>query len=194
MKKLLLFAFAALTLVSCQKSNNENPELSDAASVSSYKNLNIITTGQVVKVNVSGNQLNMVYNEDVTLLLDSNNLAKSWGVRFKEDMAGTQLATYEYHSLTKWGINATNWVDDDLNNVVIKSSKDTLVNNRLFVKKRITRTFNYQKTYDNAAAATTVMNDLLKQTDIMVFSAYYAPENPDLSTITNTAKLTYKKM
>lgn len=193
MKTLLLLAFAAVSLVSCQKSTS-SPTLSDAVSVNNYKNLNIITTGQVVKVSVSGNQLNMAYDEDVTLLLDSNNLAKSWGVRFREDMTGTQLASYEYHSLTKWGINASNWVDDDLNNVVIKSSKDTLINNRLFVKKRITRTFNYQKTYDNTAAATAVMNNLLKQTDIMVFSAYYAPENPDLSTITNTAKLTYKKL
>jgi hypothetical protein len=194
MKKLLLFAFAALALVSCQKSPNNGPELSPAVTTDSYKNLNIISGGQVVKVSVSGSQLTMVYNEDVTLLLDSVKLTKTWGVRLKEDLSGTKLASYEYHSITKMGINATNWVDDDLNNVVIKSSKDTLVNNRLFVKKRITRTLNYQKTYDNAAAATSVMNDLLKQTDIMVFSAYYAPENPDLTTITNTAKLTYKKM
>lgn len=193
MKTLLLLSFLALALVSCQKSNNEGPQ-SMAVTADSYKNLSIVSGGQVVKVNVNGNQLNMVYNEDVTLILDSTTLAKSWGVHFKEDLASTKLSSYDYHSVTKWGINATNWVDDDLNNVVIKSSKDTLINNHLYVKKRVTRTFNYQKTYDDAATATTAMNDLLKQTDILAFSAYYAPENPDLSTITNTAKLTYKKM
>ena len=194
MKKLMFFALATLALTSCKKEKKSGPGSSLPVAVESYKALTIKTTGQVVKMKVTGNQLNMVYNEDVTLLLDSNVLAKSWAVHLKEDFSTTKLNDYDYHSITKWGINATNWVDDNLNNVVIQSSKDTLINNRIFVKKHITRTFIYQTAYDNATAATAVMNALLKQTDIMVFSAYYAPENPDVATTTNTAKLVYVKM
>lgn len=194
MKKLLLFSLAVLALTSCKKTNNGGPGSSLPVATEGYAALNIKTGPQIVKLSVTGNQLNMVYNEDVTLLLDSNVLAKSWAVHLKEDLGTTQLANYDYHSITKWGVNATNWVDDNLNNVVIQSSKDTLINNHIFVKKHVTRTFIYQKAYNNATAAIDVMNGLLKQTDILTFSAYYAPENPDVATTTNTAKLTYVKM
>lgn len=195
MKKLLLFpALIVLALTSCKKEKKSGPGSSLPVAVESYKALTIKTSPQTVKMKVTGNQLNMVYNEDVTLLLDSGALAKSYAVHLKEDFSTTKLNDYDYHSITKWGINATNWVDDNLNNVVVQSSKDTLINNHIFVKKRITRTFIYQIAYDNATAATAVMNGLLKQTDILTFSAYYAPENPDVATSTNSSKLTYVKM
>ncbi len=191
MRKLLLFAFAALALISCKKANSTGPDSLPVAT--EYDALNIKTGAQIVKMKVDGNQLTMLYNEDVTLILDAGVLAKFREVHLKEDLGATKLNDYDYHSITKGGINATNWVDDNLNNVVIQSSKDTLVNNRIYVKKRIVRTFTYQKAFDTATTATSVMNGLLKQTDILTFSAYYAPENPDVTT-TNTAKLTYVNM
>ncbi len=194
MKKLLLFSLAALALVSCKKTGNESSPFTAPATGENYPALNIKTSAQVVKMTVSGNVLNMVYNEDVTLILDSNTLAKSLEVHLKEGFDGTSLANYDYHSLTKFGVNATNWVDDNLKNIVIHSSKDTLINSHLFVKKRITRVFNYQRAYANPSDAAMTMGRLLKQTDILTFSAYYAPENPDVATTVNTAKLTYAKM
>lgn len=191
MKKLLLFGFAALALVSCKKDKQAG---SSAAMSAAYAPLNIKTNGQVVKMAVTSNVLNMVYNEDVTLILDSASLEKNWSVHLKEDFAGTALAQYDYHSLTKYGVNATNWVDDNLNNIVLHSSKDTVIAGKMFVKKRITREFIYQKFYNSSADATVILNQLLKQTDIMTFNAYYAPVNPDVATTVNTAKLTYVKM
>ena len=192
MRKLLLFAFAALALISCKKTNSTGPDSLPVAT--EYDALNIKAGAQVVKMKVAGNQLTMVYNEDVTLILDSGTLAKFREVHLKEDLGATKLNDYDYRSMTKGGVNATNWVDDNLNNIVIQSSKDTLVNNRIYVKKHIVRTFTYQKAYGTNDAALSVMNGLLKQTDILTFSAYYAPENPDVATTTNTAKLTYVKM
>lgn len=194
MKKLALFGFLALALVSCKKEKNGGSQSSLPVTEASYAPLNLKTSGQVVKMAVTGNLLNMVYNEDVTLILDSNKLAQDWAVHLKEDFTGTKLGGFDYHSLTKYGVNATNWVDDNLNNVVIHSSKDTLINNKMFVKKRVTRSFIYQKAYGSSADATVVMNQLMKQTDIMTFSAYYAPVDPEVATTVNTAKLTYVRM
>ncbi len=194
MKKLLLFGFAALTLASCKKDKNQDMQSSATVSTGTYASLNIKTSGQVVKMAVASNILNMVYNEDVTLVLDSASLAKDWEVHLKEDFTGTQLANYDYHSLTKLGVNATNWVDDNLDNIVLHSSKDTLINNKIYVKKRITRSFIYQKSFNSSADATVVLNQLLKQTDIIAFSSYFAPADPEVAATVNTAKLTYVKM
>lgn len=196
MKKLLLFAFAAIALVSCQKSGNEGNPSSSAVSTENYAALNIKTSNQIVKVSVASNVLNLVYNEDVTLIADSAKIAQNWNVHLKEDFTGTQLADYHYQSLTKFGVIATDWVDDNLNNVVLHSSKDTVVNNKLFVKKRVTRSFSYKETFNTAADATKVLNQLLKQTDIIAFSSYFASPELDAtnSNTSNTAKLTYVKM
>lgn len=196
MKKLLLFAFAAIALVSCQKSGNEGNPSSSAVSTENYAALNIKTSNQIVKVSVASNVLNLVYNEDVTLIADSAKIAQNWNVHLKEDFTGTQLADYHYQSPTKFGVIATDWVDDNLNNVVLHSSKDTVVNNKLFVKKRVTRSFSYKETFNTAADATKVLNQLLKQTDIIAFSSYFASPELDAtnSNTSNTAKLTYVKM
>ncbi|MVN20379.1 hypothetical protein [Mucilaginibacter arboris] len=193
MKKVLLFALSAPAFVSCKKDKGTTPPTSLPVT-GTYAALNIKTTGQVVKMSVTANMLNLIYNEDVTLLLDSDKLGQSWAVHLKEDFSGTQLSNFDYHSMTKYGVNATNWVDDNLNNIVIHSSKDTLINNKIFVKKRITRSFIYQKLYKSSADATMVLNQMLKQTDILTFSSYYAPTDPETAAAVNTAKLTYVKM
>lgn len=196
MKKLLLFAFAAIALVSCQKSGSEGNPSSSAVSTENYAALNIKTSNQIVKVSVTSNVLNLVYNEDVTLIADSAKIAQNWNVHLKEDFTGTQLADYHYNSMTKFGVDATDWVDDNLNNVIIRSSKDTLINNKLFVKKRIIRVFVYQQTYTSATEATKVQNQLLKTTDILAFTSYFASPELDAtnSNTSNTAKLSYVKM
>ncbi|MGI4750364.1 MAG: hypothetical protein ACRYFB_07005 [Janthinobacterium lividum] len=195
MKKLLLFAFAAVTLVSCQKSGSEGDPSSSTVSTENYSALNIKTSTQVVKMNVVANVLNMTYNEDVTLVADSGKMVPNWALHFKEDFTGTELADYHYNSITKFGVNATDWVDDNLNNVVIHSSKDTVINNKIFVKKRITRSFVYKETYDSAAEATKVLGQLLKQTDIIAFTSYFGAidTNATQANTSNTAKLTYVK-
>jgi hypothetical protein len=195
MKKVILFALSALALVSCKKSGNEGSP-SAPVQTASYGTLNIKTSGQVVKMAVTSNVLNLVYNEDVTLVLDSSKLAQNWAVHLKEDLSSTQMSknNFHYHSLTKYGVNAMDWVDDNLNNIVLHSSKDTIINKHAFVIKRITRSFIYQQAYNSSADANKVLEQLLKQTDIITFTSYYAPVNPDVAATVNTAKLTYVKM
>jgi len=193
MQKLLLFAFAAVTLASCQKSANDPS--SSTVSTENYSALNIKTSTQVVKVGVTSNVLNLTYNEDVTVIADSGKLNTNWTLHLKEDFAGTQLADYHYNSTTKYGVNATDWVDDNLNNIIIRSSKDTLINNKWFVKKRITRTFNYKQSFTSAAEAIKMQSQILKTMDIMAFTSYFASieTNDTHGNISNTAKLTYVK-
>ncbi|MVN23053.1 hypothetical protein [Mucilaginibacter arboris] len=193
MKKLLLFCLSALALVSCKKSGNEAGPTSLPVT-GNFTALNIKTNPQLVKLTVSSNKLNIVYTEDLTLVLDSNRLAQKCAVHLKEDFTGTTLANFDYQSLTKYGVNATNWVDDNLNNMVVNSSKDTLIAGKMFVKKRITRSFIYQKIYNSSDDASMALNQLLKQKDIITFSAYYAPTDTETAATSNTAMLNYVKM
>lgn len=193
MKKVLLFALIALAVSSCTKEKNGG-SYSTLPVSENFSALTVRTSGQVVKMAVTSNVLNMIYNEDVTLILDSAKLSRSYAVHLKEDFTGTQLAKYDYHSLTRNGLNATNWVDDNLNNIVVHSSIDTLIAGKVFVKKRITRSFLYQLAYNSSADATVVMQKLLKQTDIISFSAWYAPGEDQTAPTTNTAKLTYVRL
>jgi hypothetical protein len=195
LKQILLFCLVAFTLVSCKKSDNEiTPNTLPVAS--SYTALNIKTNPQLVKLTVSAKTLNIVYNEDLTLLLDSDKLANNYAVHLKEDFTGTTLANFTDHSLTTSGVNATNGADDKLSNMSVKSSKDTLIAGKLFVKKRITRAFTYQKVYNSADDVNVALSQLLKQTDIISFSAYYATAETStaVATTSNTAKLDYVKL
>jgi len=182
-------------LVSCKKSDNEiTPNTLPVSG--SYTALNIKTNPQLVKLTISAKTLNIVYNEDLTLLLDADKLAKNYSVHLKEDFTGTTLANFTNQSLATSGVNASNWVDDHLNNMAVKSSKDTLIAGKLFVKKRITRAFTYQKEYNSSEDANIALNQLLKQTDIISFSAYYstAETSTAVATTSNTAKLDYVKL
>jgi hypothetical protein len=195
LKKILLFCLVAFALVSCKKSDNEiAPNTLPVAN--SYMALNIKTNPQLVKLTVSAKTLNIVYNEDLMLLLDADKLAKNYTVHLKEDFTGTTLANFTYQSLAVSGVNATNWVDDNLSNIAIKSSKDTLIAGKLFVKKRITRSFTYQKVYDSSDDANVALNQVLKQTDIISFSAYYksTDASTQIAATSNTAKLSYTKI
>lgn len=192
MKKIILFALAAITFVSCKKADSGSSPFSDSAT--EYASLNIKTTAQVVKMAVTGSVLNMVYNEDVTLILDSAKLAQNFNVHLKEDLSTTNLYYYHYQSITKSGIKATDWVDDNLNNIVLHSRKDTLINKRIFVIKRIKRALVYQQDYNSEAEANKALNNLLKQTDILTFTSYYTPKESDVDITANTAKLTYVRM
>ncbi|MGI4022408.1 MAG: hypothetical protein ACRYFA_12955 [Janthinobacterium lividum] len=192
MKKLILFALTAFTLVSCKKADIGSSSFSDKATA--YAPLNIKTTGQVVKMAVAGSVLNMVFNEDVTLILDSSKLAQNFDVHLKEDLSTTQLNYYHYHSVTKSGVKTTDWVDDNLDNIVLHSSKDTVINKQIFVIKRIIRSLIYQQNYSSAAEATKALNNLLKQTDILTFTSYYTPQESGVAVTANTAKLTYVQM
>ena len=192
MKKFILFAFAAITFVSCEKADSGSSPFTDTAT--EYASLNIKTTAQVVKMNVVANVLNMVYDEDVTLILDAAKLAQNYNVYLKEDLSTTQLYYYHYQSVTKSGIKATDWVDDNLDNIVLHSSKDTLINKRIFVIKRIKRSFVYQQNYSSATEANKALNNLLKQTDVLTFTSYYTPRESDAAVTANTAKLTYVRM
>ena len=194
MKKALLILLAALSLASCKKENGGGFGSAATSATATYAALNIKTSAQQVKVFVTAGTLDMIYNEDVTLLMDSTSLGKSWAVHLKEAFTGTELEQYDYHSLTKYGVNATNWVDDNLSNIVIHSTKDTLIAGKIYVKKRITRSFIYQKEFGSTETAYAAMNDLIKKTDIITFTAYYAPEDPQVAKTVNTAKLTYVKM
>lgn len=192
MKKFILFAFAAITFVSCKKTDSGSSPFTDTAT--EYASLNIKTTAQVVKMNVVANVLNMVYDEDVTLILDAAKLAQNYNVYLKEDLSTTQLYYYHYQSVTKSGIKATDWVDDNLDNIVLHSSKDTLINKRIFVIKRIKRSLIYQQNYSSATEANKALNNLLKQTDVLTFTSYYTPRESDAAITANTAKLTYVRM
>ena len=192
MKKAILLCLGALALLSCKKAEIEGP-LTTPPVNQVYTSLNIKTSPQLVKLFVTGDTLKIVYNEDLTLIVDSDKLAQKDAVHFKEDFTGTTLANFTNPSLSTNGANASGSADDNLNNIV-HSSKDTLIAGKRFVQKKITRSLTYQKVYTSADDAHVAQNQLLKQVDIITFSAYFSPTDTQTAATFNTAKLTYVKM
>lgn len=146
---------------------------------------------QKLSMTLDDSNLIIVYTEDVILLTQTANLKKAWTVHLKEDFSASDLINFDYHSLTREGVNAFNWVDDNLNNVN-KTMKDTVIDKIAITKIEVNRTFTFNHVYSNADAALTEYNKLIaSKTQSIVFSAYYAPATKNVVTSIATAKLIY---
>src|SRR5580698_7561066 len=84
---------------------------------------------QQVKTTVSGTNLVLVYNENVDLLFTAEGYQKISAVHLHEDFSKTLLAGFDFTTVAEGGNTTLNWVDDNLNNVILKTVTDTVINN-----------------------------------------------------------------
>ena len=211
MKRFFYFSVIILALASCKKDPNDyiakdtrNLSSSTSSSADTVKTQTVtpvppsgtftsvtsVIPTQTASMKLDQNTLNIVYTENITILTQTADLQKSWAVHFKEDFSASDLGNFDYHSLTREGVNAFDWVDDNLNNIN-KTVSDTLINNVPVTKIEVIRTFNFTHTYGTVQQATAEYNTLLTETQNITFSAYYTPTNPNANIILGTAKLTY---
>jgi len=211
MRKFFYLSMLALALASCKKNAYEGTPSesktadttvvkigSDANSdvqvpnANQFTSINLNIPDQKLTVKLNNAELTMVYNEDVVLLTQTESLKKSYAVHFTEDFSTSDLKNFDYHSLTREGVNAFNWVDDNLNNINTVR-KDTVINNIAITKIEVARTFNFTHTFDNADAALSAYNKLIAdKTQTISFSAYYAPVTATSVTVIGKANLVFE--
>jgi hypothetical protein len=128
---------------------------------------------QQVKTAVSGSTLTLTLNENVDIYLTAEGYAQTSSLHLLESLNHTLLAGFDYTTMNEEGQTTLNWVDDNLNNVKLKTVTDTVVNNIKFVKVNVSRPFTFFKTYNSAGDAVAYQSYLLTDvSDIITFSSY----------------------
>jgi hypothetical protein len=192
MKITLATIFLACILASCGKNNDVKPISNSTTSINTAT---ITTTAnnstvpmthddslhlvifnikdQQVKTAVSGSTLTLTLNENVDIYLTAEGYAKTSSLHLLEGLNHTLLAGFDFTTVNEDGQTTLNWVDDNLNNVKLKTVTDTVVNNVKVVKVNVSRPFTFFKTYNSAGDAVAYQNYLLTDvSDIITFSSY----------------------
>lgn len=127
---------------SSQTSKDTTPKLThdDSIHMAAFK-----VNPQVVKTSVSGTKLILIFNENVDLLFSIEAYQKTSAVHLLENFQKTMLAGFDFTTVAEDGNITSNWVDDNLNNVILKSVTDTLINNTKMVKINVHRPFTFSK-------------------------------------------------
>jgi hypothetical protein len=207
MKALLTTFLITLIFISCSKNNNVNP----GSNVTKTTNTTIDTVSQInadialhtpifkvnpqqVSTNISDKTLILKFNENVDLLYTATGYQKISSVHLLESFNNALLSGFDYTTVAQDGNTTLNWVDDNLNNVVLKSITDTVVNNVNMVKINVHRQFTFFKAYDSNQIALNEQTIFINKTDdIITFSSfcYYNQKNYPVFSI--TAKVVYTK-
>jgi hypothetical protein len=149
---------------------------------------------QKVYTSVSGKILTMKYDENVDLYMSAAGYQQTSSVHLLEDFSNTALKGFDFTTVAEGGNTTLDWVDDNLNNVILKTVTDTVINNYSVVKINVHRTFTFFNTYDSAQAATDEQNLLIGKTDDKITFTSYSYYNQKNYPKTNlTIGLVYSK-
>ncbi len=148
---------------------------------------------QIVKTTVEGNNLKLVYTEDVNALLDPKGYDLSYSIRFNEDFAASTLNGLQYTIPGPNGTYTTGWHGNNLKVLSEVTKTDAVVNGKAMVKLHLVRTFTFTKQFASAQEAVNKQNALLNiKTDEVKFTGYVVFDK-DYPASTATAKLVYTK-
>ncbi|MBB3057076.1 hypothetical protein [Mucilaginibacter gotjawali] len=194
MKLFFTLIFAAVILAGCSKQGDVNPQTNknnstgttppDASSGLSHDDsihmpkFNI--NRQTVKTSVSGSKLTLVFNENVDILFTSEAYQKISAVHLQEDFKTTLLNGLDFTTVAQGGNTTLDWVDDNLNNVILKKVSDTLINNVKMMKINVNRPFTFFKSYASNKDALNAQTFFISKTDdTVVFTSfsYYNQKN-----------------
>ena len=129
---------------------------------------------QPVKTSISGTKLVLVYNENVNLLFSREGYQKTSAVHLHENFSKSMLAGFDFTTVAEGGNTTLNWVDDNLNNVILKTVSDTTINNNSMVKINVRRAFTFVKDYGSTDLAKNEQAMFIAaKTDTVTFSSYF---------------------
>ncbi|WP_183575175.1 hypothetical protein HDF18_14555 [Mucilaginibacter sp. X5P1] len=200
MKRLFLGFLVIAAITSCRKHGDPviNPgPIAVKASTDTLTSIYQIIyneSAQKVITSVSGDTLKMLYNEDVSVMLPVRGLDQSYAIHLFQDFTKSSLDGVSYITYDQYNDTNLNWVDDNLNNVKLKTISDTTVNKQLLAKIHVQRPFYFSKLYTSSAAATAAQKVLLAKTaETIGFSAYVYFVDVNYPTYTSSAKVVYVK-
>jgi hypothetical protein len=209
MKLFFLMALAAVILSGCTK-DNVNPQNDGTTStgggsstppgpVSNLSHDDSIHMAafrikpQVVNASVSGTNLILKYNENVDLFFAAEGYKKTYAVHLKEDFKNTMLAGFDFTTVAEGGNTTLNWVDDNLNNVILKTVTDTVINNVKVVKINVHRQFTFFKIYSSNQLAAAQRDVFVARTnDTIRFSSFSYYAEKKYPQVTSLATMVYK--
>jgi hypothetical protein len=200
MRLYTLIILVALAFIGCNKSSDVNPGSKSVGSAISTTPLtstvpsthddsihvvSFIATPQMVISSVSDTILTLTFNENVNLLLTAAGYQQTSAVHLLENFKSTLLAGFDFTTVDEQGNTTLNWVDDNLNNVILKTITDTVINKVQMVKINVHRPFTFFKLYGSNQAALAEQAVIGKKlNDNIVFSSYcyynqknYAPDS-----------------
>ena len=202
-----------LALAGCSKNNNVIPNVSTGPATS-VLNTSVTTVNntapmnhddslhlvifnvknQIVKTAVSGSILTLTLNENIDIYLTATGYAQTSSVHLLESLDHSLLAGFDYTTVNEDGHPTLNWVDDNLNNVALKTVTDTVINHANFVKVSVKRPFTFFKTYNTSIDAVAYQSYLLTDTsDIITFSSYCYYNQKVYQTSSTVGHVTYTK-
>jgi hypothetical protein len=124
-------------------------------------------------VTVSGNQLTIIYYENVTLLIPTEGATLSYAIHLQEDFSSSALANLDYTTVDAYGDVDHDWVDGNLNNVIAKTVTDTTISGVATTKINVERPFIFSKTYATNQAALLGEDSVVnRKSDKISFSSY----------------------
>jgi hypothetical protein len=214
MKPYLTFVLIAMVFLGCSKSGDVKPVASNSSTVkkpvpadsvahstntglSHDDSIHVVTfsaAAQKVNVSVSGKSLFMVFDENVDLYFSAEGFQKTSAVHLKEDFGNTSLKDFDFTTVAEQGNVTLNWVDDNLNNVILKTVTDTVINGQKMVKINVHRAFTFFKVYESAQEAIDEQTNLLEKSDEKItFSSYCYYNQKNYTPYLATAKVVYSK-
>ncbi len=206
MRLYTLIILVALAFISCNKSSDVNPGSKSVDSVISTTPLtstvpsthddsihvvSFIAKPQMVISSVSDTILTLTFNENVNLLLTAEGYQETSAVHLLENFKSTLLAGFDFTTVDEQGNTTLNWVDDNLNNVILKTITDTVINKVQMVKINVHRPFTFFRLYGSNQAALAEQAVIVKKlNDNVVFSSYcyynqknYAPDSTSVNLV-----------
>jgi len=148
---------------------------------------------QPVKSSVTGSKLTLVYNENVNLLFSLTAYQHTSAVHLHEDFSQSMLAGFDFTTVAEGGNITLNWVDDNLNNVILKSVADTMINSKQWVRINVHRVFTFYKAYSSSQDALDQQAAFVKKTsDMVMFNSYCYYNQKNYAPVTVPAGLVYK--
>jgi hypothetical protein len=209
MKPIVTIILSVLLFASCSKKGDVTPNKTDSTRTSTSTSTTSTTSQtapgvvlthddslhlvvlnvnqQVVKTSVSGVNLTLTYNENVDLYITKAGYSQTSAVHLLESFNHSLLAGFDFTTINEYGQSNLNWVDDNLNNVILKTVKDTNINRVPVVKITVKRPFTFFKIYTSNQDAIKEQNYLLTDiSDIITFSSYsyFAQKNYEQSSVT----------
>jgi hypothetical protein len=180
--RIILAAIVILCLSSCRKDVIDyNPINKTTVNGNSIKineddllrKVTISTSSQNVKTSTNGTVLNLVYTENINVLLDPKGYDLSYSIRFNEDFSASALGKLSYTLLAPNGAYTTNWAGNDLKVLTEVTKTEVTISGKPMVNLHLIRYFTFTKNYATAQEAVTQQNALLNtKTDVVKFTSY----------------------
>jgi len=212
MKLFFPLIFAVIIVAGCRKERNVKPQDDDGKTFSdgssktppdttqklshddSIHLAKFNISAQAINTSVSGTNLILKFNENVDLVFTAEAYQETSAVHLTENFKNTMLADFDYTTVAEGGNTTLNWVDDNLNNVILKTVTDTIINKVNMVKINVHRQFTFFKIYpSNQSALNEQALFVNKKNDTIGFSSYCYYNQKNYPVRSASAKLVYFK-